>query len=322
VFALADEEKEDTPTEFEILTAIAMKYFAEKNLDFVVLETGLGGRFDSTNVSKNPLLSIITSISKDHCDELGESEEEIAFEKSGIIKNGSPVVSNVKNEKARKVIAKIAYEKKAPFIDISQKQAVDMTIFNRQFPLYQKENIKTALYAIKQLEEFSGMSREAITKGIENANPPGRFEKIAKVGDTDIVLDGAHNEDGIKTLVETVKNQYCAQEQNDGKKILLVLALLADKNIQSILAELSVLKPDVIATQAKNKRTMDAEKLSEIIQTQNGLTLIGTNKSPSQAMLAAIGQAKNYDLILGVGSFYLLGSLHAAILSYRDTQTE
>src|SRR5665648_138183 len=188
----------DSPTEFEVVTAIAFLYFEQKQADIVILEVGLGGGGDSTNIIENPLISIITSISHDHMDRLGSSLEEIAFEKAGIIKKGVPVLINVLNQGAAKVIAKKAYEMNAVLFDVTKIKTniknkdlngsnFDMNVYGTDYYEieitmvggHQVENAKVALIAIELLRKMKKIKveRSKLYNGIKNARQSGRVAK-------------------------------------------------------------------------------------------------------------------------------------------------
>lgn len=203
VLAASDEmvaEGLDSPTEFEVVTAIAFLYFKEKKADIVILEVGLGGSGDSTNVVSKPMACAITSISYDHMDRLGNTLAEIAAEKAGIIKNGVPVISNVPEREAAAVIAKTAYEKNSRLYDVSKikfliddtagtlSQIVSMELYGTDYSdveismlgRHQGENLKTALAIIEILrrEEKIKVERSRLYDGLKKAVQPGRFEVL------------------------------------------------------------------------------------------------------------------------------------------------
>lgn len=175
-------------TEFEILTAVMFKYFADNNVEFVVLETGLGGRFDATNVIKSNLCSIITHIDLDHTERLGNTKDKIAFEKAGIIKQGCPVVTCEGYEaiKDKADECNSLFVMVAPFEDTSE-LALKGT--------YQQENLSLALAAIKLV--YPKIPEEIILKGLHNVKHPCRFEYIQ---DKNILIDAAHNPNGASAL--------------------------------------------------------------------------------------------------------------------------
>lgn len=192
---LADKSNIDL-TEFEILTAVMFKYFADKNVEVVVLETGLGGRFDATNVIKTNLCSIITHVDYDHTERLGNTLDKIAFEKAGIIKQGCPCIIS----EGREVYRDISDEKEsmlimvAPFADVSNLSLKGV---------YQQENLSLALAAIETV--FPEITKETVDIGLKNAKHICRFQHIEE---KNLIIDGAHNPNGINSLVQSLDSYY------------------------------------------------------------------------------------------------------------------
>ncbi len=224
-------------TEFEILTAAAFKYFADNNIDYAVIETGLGGRFDATNVIKSPLLSIITSISFDHTDRLGNTIEQIAGEKAGIIKENSIVIVS-KDNKGYEVIKKTAQEKHSKLITVNKdietafENGNNYAIINENkypFPLlglYQKKNLALALCAINYI---NNITENAVIEGLKTLKWSARLEYKK---DKNLLIDGAHNPDGALELKKSLdyyfKNQkrifiYSSLKTKDYKQISNIL---------------------------------------------------------------------------------------------------
>ena len=282
VLAMTEElvaEGHESPTEFEVITAVAFLYFKEKNTDFVVLEVGLGGRGDSTNVVKRPLCSIITSISLDHTDRLGETIEEIAAEKAGIIKEGCPVITGVENEEAMWVLKHKAIEKHTPIFDALQspfeileetvegtrvraevlKETYEFTI--SMVGRHQVQNALTALTAIALLNKRGDftVTDEQIAEGFKRAKQIGRFEIMEK--EPFVILDGAHNPGGAKALKETVLRHF------KDKKILMVTGILADKEVEEVLDSFMDITKDFIATEP-DKRCRKGEVMSTALARQ------------------------------------------------------
>ncbi|WP_342525217.1 folylpolyglutamate synthase/dihydrofolate synthase family protein [Chryseomicrobium sp. FSL W7-1435] len=211
------------PTFFGIITIVAYLHFAEQQVDVALIETGIGGLRDSTNVI-TPLVSVITTVSYDHTDVLGDTIQEIASEKAGIIKPGVPVVSSVKNPEAQQVIRDTATEKNAPLqqleddmkvsnvrlengyqlfdLEIGEDRLEDIAL--SMFGIHQAENAGLAITAIRALEPTFTISNDAIYSGLKKAKWAGRFEKF---GDH-IVIDGAHNPEGMTMLLQTLTNVY------------------------------------------------------------------------------------------------------------------
>lgn len=310
----------DSPTEFEVVTAIAFLYFAGRQADITILEVGLGGIGDSTNVVKSPLASVITSISYDHMAQLGSSLAEIAVNKAGIIKTGCPVIANVPQRDAAKIIARKAYAMGSRLYDISGiraavsdetpfSQKVSMELYEKSYSdveismvgRHQAENLKTALATLEILRKSGAvkLDREALYEGLKRARQPGRFEVISE--DPLVIIDGAHNEAGAQALQETMVQHFA------GKKILLVAGILADKEIDSIVKFLTKITDHIIVTEPDNPRKLAAEKLAEHVAD------FGVAAEAVSDVEAAVHRAKEladgYDVILFAGSLYLIGDV-------------
>lgn len=310
----------DSPTEFEVVTAIAFLYFADRQADITILEVGLGGIGDSTNVVKSPLASVITSISYDHMAQLGSSLAEIAVNKAGIIKTGCPVIANVPQRDAAKIIARKAYAMGSRLYDISGiraavsdetpfSQKVSMELYEKSYSdveismvgRHQAENLKTALATLEILRKSGAvkLDREALYEGLKRARQPGRFEVISE--DPLVIIDGAHNEAGAQALQETMAQHFA------GKKILLVAGILADKEIDSIVKFLTKITDHIIVTELDNPRKLAAEKLAEHVAD------FGVAAEAVSDVEAAVHRAKEladgYDVILFAGSLYLIGDV-------------
>ena len=310
----------DSPTEFEVVTAIAFLYFADRQADITILEVGLGGIGDSTNVVKSPLASVITSISYDHMAQLGSSLAEIAVNKAGIIKTGCPVIANVPQRDAAKIIARKAYAMGSRLYDISGiraavsdetpfSQKVSMELYEKSYSdveismvgRHQAENLKTALATLEILRKSGAvkLDREALYEGLKRARQPGRFEVISE--DPLVIIDGAHNEAGAQALQETMAQHFA------GKKILLVAGILADKEIDSIVKFLTKITDHIIVTEPDNPRKLAAEKLAEHVAE------FGAAAEVVSDVEAAVHRAKEladgYDVILFAGSLYLIGDV-------------
>lgn len=318
----------DSPTEFEVVTAIAFLYFAGKKADITILEVGLGGIGDSTNVVKHPLASVITSISYDHMAQLGNTLAEIAVNKAGIIKTGCPVISNVPERDAAKIIARKAYAMGSRLFDVSGiraavsqqtpfSQVVSMELYEKSYSdveismvgKHQAENLKTALATLEILRKSGAvkLDREALYEGLKRARQPGRFEVIGggpEAGDESkplVIIDGAHNEAGAQALQETMA-QYFA-----GKKILLVAGILADKQIDSIVKFLTKITDQIIVTEPDNPRKLAASELAKHMA-DAGVTA-EVIADAEAAMHRAKELADGYDVILFAGSLYLIGDV-------------
>lgn len=330
----------DSPTEFEVVTAIAFLYFDAKGADIVVLEVGLGGSGDSTNVVEKPLACAITSISFDHMDRLGNTRTEIAVNKAGIIKEGVPVISNVPEREAAAVIARTAYEKNSKLYDISKNkfmifdetpfsQKVSMDIYGTDYSdveismtgNHQGENLKTALTIIEVLrkERKIKVERSKLYAGLKKAAQPGRFEVLvgnpqataqesgmqpAKAGPM-VIIDGAHNEAGARALRETVKRYF------DGQRILLVTGMLADKQVDDILKHFTAITDKMVITEPDNLRKLTVDDLEKTLKNM-GIEPVKAKDAQTSVALAK-EMKDDYDLILFAGSLYLIGDVRRIV---------
>ena len=309
------------PTEFEFITAASLKFFADKNCDVVVLEVGLGGRLDSTNIIKTPLLSAIMSISLDHMAVLGDTVEEIAAEKSGIIKeNGVTVCFSRQDEKAEKIIRKTAEEKGNVYIksspedikvlscDLSGTKAVykDMEIFIPLIGEHQVYNAQTAVDAALALNDRDlSISPENIIDGISKARIPARTELFGKNPLT--ILDGAHNREGVEALLSNL-NKFLK-----GKKLTVIMGMMEDKEYEFAAQEISKLAKNFTATLPSNPRAVSPKVLAEIAEKNCSDVFICEN--PAEAYRKIYEKAQKDDIILVCGSLYLAGDVRGEIVS-------
>ena len=302
-------------TYFEALTALAFAYFQKKRVDFQVLEVGLGGRLDATNVAK-PVVCIITSISLDHTQILGNSLEEIAREKAGIIKPGCWVVLSPQPEEAASVITDICHEKEAKVVqvgkditwrkiggDLHQQSLVIEGRRNRyrvSIPLlgdFQLENAATAVAALEILaSEGLAISAANIAQGLARVKWPGRFQILQQ--HPMVLIDGAHNVASMKRLMNNIKAYFAH------KRIFLVFGTSCDKDIPGIINELVLLSPQVIVTQASHSR---AALLSTLIAEfrKRGMEP-EIKETVAQALSQALSRADRTDIICVTGSLFVV----------------
>lgn len=311
-------EAEEKPTYFEICTMIAFLHFKENNVNFMVLETGMGGRLDSTNVVK-PLVSVITPISYDHVNHLGSRIEDIAFEKSGIIKNNSVVVSSPQSPEALAVIGRVAVEANSKFYltgkdSFYEKLSSDLerqrfNLITRcgEYPCleirllgnFQVENAATAVLSVEGLRHYEiFIDKNAVSNGLQNARWPGRFEILRKR--PFVVVDGAQNGQSASILKKTVKDNLSY------KKLFLILGAMRDKDINGICKELSQVADYVITTKAKSDRACSAEDLKESMRRFKDVETVAT-ESVGEAVSKSLSIAGKDDLILITGSLYVVG---------------
>lgn len=273
-------------TYFEVVTAMAFQFFKEKEVDFVVAEVGLGGRLDATNVI-TPLISVITNISLEHKDHLGDTIEKIAFEKAGIIKKNIPTVTAAEDP-ALKVIKKISKKRNSKLSTVKLNNKIK-TNLNGSFQLI---NASTSLKAIKLLQEQGiEISINSIIKGLNRVIWPGRMQFISK----NTLLDCAHNPAAAETLAKDIKRQKY-------KKLTLVIGILKDKDIKNIINTLSPLANHIIITKPNTERAADPKIISKHIN--KSYAIIPDLK---EALEFAKSMTKKDDLLLITGSVYTVG---------------
>jgi dihydrofolate synthase/folylpolyglutamate synthase len=285
-------------TFFETTTAIAFKYFADQKVDFAVIETGLGGRLDSTNVIK-PIVSVITSIGKDHTEQLGNTVTAIAGEKAGIIKSKTPlIIGNISNA-ANRIISRRANEKNAQVI-LAKKIPLPPNIQLQLNGKHQIINAKTAVAAISVVCRNFLIGNDALRIGLEQTSRltglRARFEMIK--GKPDILLDVAHNPDGINALVTELKKYSY-------KKFVVVFAVMRDKEYRSMIVNLKKLQPVMIATAPAIERALPAKQLYEIMQKKEINAYCETEIS--KALSRGKKLASPNGLLIITGSHYLVG---------------
>ena len=303
-------QKADTmktpPSSFDFITAAAFLWFYETKCDIVVLEVGLGGRYDSTNVIKNCLLSVITGIAFDHTEILGHTIEKIAWEKAGIIKESCPALYGGNDEKALAVIEKECEEKHSELtvknpdllkilsttLDGTEFEFDGKEYFIRLLGLYQPANAATVLAAIDVLRKHGfEISETAVKDGLSSAVWQARFEKIA---DEPVVLyDGGHNPQGVRAAVESVRAYF------GDKKINLLVGILADKAHGEMAEELAKIADRVICIAPPSPRALPAESLAE------EFCEAGANARAANSIKEGVKIALSYKKpVLVIGSLY------------------
>ena len=285
-------------TLFEVVTVMALKYFAEQSCDLVIWETGLGGRLDATNIV-TPLASVITNIALDHQQWLGDTLEKIAAEKAGIIKPGVPVVTAADEPSALAVIEEIARERGAPLVNVAQAPRLH-TAVTAALPLageHQRTNAALALATVEVLERQLPVSVEQIRIGLAEVNWPGRLQMVSRPGGGRILLDGAHNEAGVAALVRALQDAFTAPQRT------LILGILQDKDWQSICRALAPLALRVLAVPVASGRTADASELAKVCQTANPAAEVIVCDSAA----AALEKSALDGFVVVTGSLYLVG---------------
>ena len=323
------EQTEHGPTtEFELKTAIGLCYFAEQAIDYAVLEVGLGGRLDATNVVARPLVTVITNIGLDHTELLGNTLGEIAGEKAGIVKPGVPCVTGVPIAgEAWEVIARICAEKNAPLLPIeAPKWEADgltlttprRTLSGLQLRLrgaFQELNAAAALTGLDAITDAAGprVTDDAARKGLETAWVPGRLEQVWER--PAVVLDVAHNEISARVLASALRDQHGA----DKRRLTLVVGLSRNHAPEPFLAPLSALHPArLIATQPAF-RPRPALDVAEAARQGGFANVEIVDGSVADAVHAALSGAGADDLICVTGSFYTVGDLTPDFWSTLNT---
>lgn len=324
------------PTEFEVKTALGFLYFAEQNVDFAVLEVGLGGRLDATNIV-TPVVSVITSIGLDHTDRLGATISEIAFEKAGIVKQRGHLVTAVADPAAFGVIRSICLDRDsvlwqvAPYDGSEGRFAVrpirpeDTTsdpaalpaermpllavdgVYRRYEGLevgmrgtFQYANAAAAVGVVEALTEHGvEVPEEAVRAGLRDAWMPGRMQVIRS--NPHVVLDGAHNRSAASALAAAIEVEF------DYDRLILVMGMVTGHSIAEVVAVLAPMADVLIATAASNPRAMPAESIAEAAE---GLVPeIETVDRVADAFVRATELASPGDLVVVTGSFYVIGEV-------------
>ncbi|TET50803.1 MAG: bifunctional folylpolyglutamate synthase/dihydrofolate synthase, partial [Dehalococcoidia bacterium] len=303
-------------TYFEALTVLAFAYFKKKRVDFQVLEVGLGGRLDATNVAW-PIACVITSVSLDHTQILGNSLEEIAREQAGIIKPGCWVVLSPQPEEAGSVISDICNEKKAKVVKVGKditwhKIGHDLSHqslviegrrhnYHVTIPLlgdFQLENAAAAVAALEILASAGlAISAADIAKGLARVKWPGRFQILQQ--HPTVLVDGAHNVASMKRLVSNIRAYF------GHKRVLLVFGTSCDKDIPGIINELVPLSPQVVITQAAHSRAAPPSTLATEFS-KLGIEAEIAESIP-QALSRALSKADRADLVCVTGSLFVVG---------------
>jgi dihydrofolate synthase / folylpolyglutamate synthase len=307
-----DKKKIEILTDFELLTVLSIVYFSRiSKQDIVLFETGMGGLQDSTNIIK-PLLSIITNISLEHTTFLGNKIEEIALQKAGIIKDDTPCVTGVKNVEAIEVIRRYANEHHSSLYVLNE----DFSIFNIgkgftfQSPQntydyleinmkgqHQKENSSLAIMAAELLNKENAfvIERFHIENGVKNAVWPGRFELISE----NVVLDGAHNDDAVQYLVETLKEEY------PNRKFHFIFGALKDKNSLAMIKMLEQIAERITFVDFNFPRAASAKHLEALCTLEN----ISSTDNLSECLSTEINSLKADEILVITGSLYLISEV-------------
>lgn len=308
----------ERPTEFETVTAIALKIYADSGCDIAVLETGLGGRYDATNAIPAPEVAVITSVSRDHMKQLGDTLSKIAFEKCGIIKDGCPVVTYARQPaQAQDEIVKQCNEKGSMLTipDMNALKIKKLSINGTEFSYYKKDYATllvgehfaiNAITVIEALHILRGkgykIEESHIASGIAAPLIAARIEIISS--SPVIILDGAHNTDAVDKLCGTLDALF------QGKRIITVMAMFADKEYESCIPKIAQKSKIFIATEPENSRALAAAKVAALAIGR--AEHVGISRVPEKAFRLARKFAGKDDVILCCGSFSFLGDIKKA----------
>ncbi|MDF2838880.1 MAG: folC [Evtepia sp.] len=305
-------------TQFEIETAIAFEWFKRERCNFVCLEVGLGGRFDSTNIIPPPVLQIITSISMDHTAILGETIEQIAFEKAGIIKGGTTVLYPLQHDEAFKVIETQCKETNSALVQpdinllsitndhwLDSEFVFDGVRYKKSLPgNFQNYNCITVITAAEQLiKQNIKISEDAIKYGIEHTRFPARMEIMSK--EPLIILDGAHNPDGAKALEETLK-------ELSARSITIIMGVLQDKDYDEILQTIGKYADQMIAVTPNNPRALNCKELQS--KAKKWCNHVRSYENLSAAVHEALLELTKDAALIICGSLYLASEVRPILL--------
>lgn len=324
----------DNPTEFEIITCATYLYFYEKNIDYAVIEVGLGGRLDSTNVI-TPLVSVITSISYDHMKILGDTLEKIALEKAGIIKEKVPVILYPQEDEVLKVFEKVCEQKGSPLIKVPYNTAnlLETNVNNKQkisiltpkgdyiielalLGKHQLLNCATAIFTIEELVKIQNMNntegssnnyaqinKKHILDGLKDVKWPGRMEVMNEK--PLVVIDGAHNIDGVTKLRESVETYF------KYKDLVLILGILGDKEVEKMVKTIVPLAKKVIIAAPHSERAENPVVLKHIVEKYNNSCEI--IEDYEEAYKTGLKLCEANDMLLICGSLYMIGDMRHKI---------
>ena len=325
VMKLVEEMQKDGfyhPAYFELIFAIGMVIFEEAKVEYLILETGLGGRLDATNIVEKPIVTIITSISLDHTEILGDTLEEIAAEKAGIIKQGIPIVYDGREKRAEKVILQKAKEQNAKAVPLYEEKlriqgSTDHSVeylFDDPFyqghvvtvpylAPYQVRNSALALLAMEEIDPQHKISLETRLQAVRDTRWQGRMETVLP----GVIVDGAHNEDGVHEFVRTLR------QVGSSRRIVMLFSAVVEKNYEEMVH--TICKTDciqeVVVTEIHGSRMVPAEELAEVFRKFTNVPVTAVS-SIEEAFDTAM-EKKGDGLLFCVGSLYLVGEVKKVI---------
>ncbi len=313
--SLKEFSPEQHPTMFEVVTVMALKFFAEQKCDLVIWETGLGGRLDATNIV-TPLASVITNIAFDHQQWLGDTLEKIAAEKAGIIKPGIPIVTATEEPSALAVIEKIAREKNAPLTTVAAdgnppptkfaalyRDAATLTLLGE----HQKQNAALALATVEVLQKQIPVANEKTRAGLAQVRWPGRLQLIERGGQT-FLLDGAHNVAGVESLHAALLDwssrfSLSGDALQRDAPLTFIVGFLGDKDWQPMCEILAPLASKIFTVPVASERTADTHELAKTFRAANPAAAVIACQNFSEAL----NSCKDEAFVVITGSLYLIG---------------
>ena len=310
------DKMDDKPTEFELITIIAFWYFYQCRCDIVVLEVGLGGRLDSTNVIPSPEVAVITAIDLDHTRELGDTIEKIAVEKAGIIKKNCDVVLYQQKQSVFKVLEKICHETSARLhlVDFSHIEVTESNMYGQclNFEGFREIGIdllgeyqqKNAAVVLKTIEILQNKGWDIVIKdvigGMKKAKWPGRFEVLMRK--PYFVIDGAHNPNGVQSLVDNI-NRYFKD-----RKIIFLIGVLKDKDYEAMIKLIMPYGDRFIIVQPENQRALPKNELAEFLRANSDADVTEAC-DVNDGIKSALKVAMDDDTIIAFGSLYMVGGI-------------
>ncbi len=285
------------PTFFEFTTVLALLWFAEQRVDVVLWETGLGGRWDATNIV-DPLASVVTDIGRDHMQVLGNDLASIAAEKAGIFKPGVPALTATRDPEALGVLGFKARELDVPFVVVGEAAVAQFRFALPLLGAHQRRNAALAAAVVRTLRAVLPVTDEQLERGLATVSWPGRLQVVRR-GTRTLLLDGAHNRDGIRALREALATEF------PGQRPTLVIGMLADKEWKAMAAELAPLAGRIVTVPVSSARTVPAEELRLAC-------LAGGIARPARAVgsvAEALRAVAADPFVLATGSLYLVGEL-------------
>ena len=307
------------PIVFEVLTLMALWYFAQQHCDIVVLEVGIGGLLDSTNVIPSPKAAIITQLGMDHTETLGNTLEEIAAQKGGIVKEGTPTVMALQEPSAVAVVQQICNQHHAPLaladperLRVLDASVAGQTLEDREYgklvlPLagaHQRKNAANVLEAVAMLRtQGYRISDDDVREGIAKTVWPARFERLSTA--PDFILDGGHNPQCLHAATAALKEYY------PGQKVVFLVGMMADKDTDHMLAEMASIAKSFVCIRPDSPRAMQPQLLAQQLTERFHLPACACG-SVREGIAEATRQAGKEGVVCALGSLYLAGEVRAA----------